>query len=404
VLRRVALLGGFVALGLQPLLAEAQAPSELWFDLEPGPHPVGFAAWYEFDETREFFATDQQPPPGRPVRIFVWFPAESEARSQPPMRWGDYLAPPLGDGASAWTTAYQDFLYTRELDTSRRQFSPLSDEHHAALLATPVAARRDVAPAPGGHPLVLHSLGLGDFQQESTVLWEYLASHGYVVAVVPQVGPSAEDSGMDFDASDLRVQAEDLEFALAQVERTGVAATDRGIGVIGHSAGGIAALLLAAEESRVAAIVGLDASFSTGDGAALLGRLDLPYTEIGAAILDARAANKTVLDRSTLERLTAADRLEIEIGGAAPPSIATHFDFQNWPLYAALVEAEDDRGSGARSIEAGRTFYLSTVRLARSFLDAHLRHDRDAAARLADPSWIPGLDPTHISIRATPGR
>ena len=394
---------GVLALAATYSTLEAQSPSELWFDLDPGPHPVGFAAWYEFDDGREFFDVGSGENPGRPVRIFLWYPAEPEAADQDAMRWGEYLERSPPDRAGSWWSQYQSFLYERELDTSRRQFSPLSDPLHARLLATEVAARLDAAPATGPHPILLHSLGLGDFQQESTVLWEYLASHGYVVAVVPQVGPAASDSGLDFEASDLQVQVSDLAFALSQVERTGVVGEGADIGVIGHSSGGIAALMLAHREPRVRAIAGLDGSFSTADGATLLAEMNFPFSEITASILDTRAALKG-LDRTAIESMVSADRFEIEIGGQAPPAIATHFDFQNWPLYAALTGVEDDRGAGARSIDTGRTFYLSAVRYTRRFFDYALRGDEEAGEILSGARALPDINPDWIETRHTPPR
>lgn len=374
--------------------AAGQAPAPLWFDLVPGPHPVGFEARYEIDTSRDFAG----PGSGRPVRVFFWYPAAPEARRQAQLTWGDYLDPAVRPSPTGLAREVGAFLLERETDTARRQFSPLDEALFERLLELPVAARDAPGWADGPHPLLLHSLGLGDFQQESTVLWEYLASHGYVVAVVPQLGPSASDAGLGFDAAHLAVQVTDLEFALGAIEAAGLPVDLSGIGVIGHSAGGMAAFMLAEREPRVTAIVGLEGSFSTADGAAILSALDYPFEELGAAILDARVALKRDLDTTALESSVKAERFVARIGGEAPPAIATHFDFQNWPLYGALLGVEDDRGAPARSLEAGREFFLAAIRITRIFLDHALRADPASLAILDGSVPLPGIDPAWIAI------
>ena len=63
-----------------------------------------------------------------------------------------------------------------------------ADARFDSLLSTNGAAARNAPPAPGKHPAVVYSLGHDMHSLENIVLWEYLASHGYVVAVTPSVG------------------------------------------------------------------------------------------------------------------------------------------------------------------------------------------------------------------------
>lgn len=378
--------------------AAAQTPSPLWFDLVPGPHPVGFEARYEIDASRDFAG----PGSGRPVRIFLWYPAAPEAADAPHLTWGDYLDPVTRPRPTGLADDYRAFLLERETDTARRQFSPLDDALFERLLELPVVAHDTSAWANGRHPLVLHSLGLGDFQQESTVLWEYLASHGYAIAVVPQLGPTVTDAGLGFDAASLEVQVADLEFALGAIETAGVPVDASRIGIIGHSAGGMAAFMLAAREPRVAAIAGLEGSFSTGDGAAVFSALEFPFEDLRASILDARVALKRDLDTTALESSVNAERFVARVGGDAPPAIATHFDFQNWPLYGAVMGVEDDRGAGARSLDAGRDFFLAVIRIARVFLDHALHGDPGALPILEGSEPLPGIAPEWIEIGRFP--
>jgi len=62
-----------------------------------------------------------------------------------------------------------------------KEFEQLNDEERAAwdaLLATPVFATQNVAPAPGKFPVVIYHAGLGGTFDDNAVVYEYLASHG----------------------------------------------------------------------------------------------------------------------------------------------------------------------------------------------------------------------------------
>lgn len=63
---------------------------------------------------------------------------------------------------------------------------PLFDK----LRSTPTAAYGNAPAAHGDFPLVLYSGGKASRADDNVELGEYLASYGYVVATVPQLGPS----------------------------------------------------------------------------------------------------------------------------------------------------------------------------------------------------------------------
>lgn len=371
-----------------------EAPDEaaLGENLESGSHAVGFRVDWLVDSSRSGPGSVEGD--GRLLRIYTWYPAV--AGTGEAMTFRDYLAPQPPEGERwATLTAYLD---ERDASTFVRQFSPASESASDRLRRTPVPAHRDATMAEGPFPLVLHSLGRNDYQLESTVLWEHLASHGYVVSVAPQLGTGNDSPTLAFEPADMELQAADLALVLNRVGEW-PAVHDGSVGVIGHSSGGIAALLLARREPRVDAIVGLDASFGTADGRELLAAMGDPQRGVDAALLDLHARAKRSRDTAVIDAMAASARHSIAFGGIAPPRIATHFDFQNWPLYAVLAGIEDDRAAGARPARWAADVFLSSVRLTRSFLDAHLRNGRG--------TWRPELtasplDSTDLRVRSRP--
>ena len=188
-----------LAMALTPPAAIGQSVTPLSPE-HRGPHRVGFTVrWIDPDST------------GRPGRLLIWYPADTGGAL---LRFGDYLAAGGSGGPTDWAAT----LTARELDTGRRQFSPASDSLWSALARLPVAARRDPLAAPGAHRLVLHLLGLGDWSLESTLLWERLASEGFIVGVVSQV-PETLEGGFPFGVATIQRQLADAERGLAALRR-----------------------------------------------------------------------------------------------------------------------------------------------------------------------------------------
>jgi dienelactone hydrolase len=161
-------------------------------------------------------------------------------------------------------------------------------------------AVRDAAPAEGSFPLVVFSHGMAGHRRQSTFLCTHLASHGYAVASADHGGSTIAD----LVTLAMRVRARelppDLEPILAGyvadrpqdmaaiIEHTASGALSwpveldlaRGVGVTGHSFGGFTAIVVAARDPRVRALVALAPAGGDGPLAAEALRrelrLDLP--------------------------------------------------------------------------------------------------------------------------------
>lgn len=243
-----------VLVGMMLALATAaRATSPLWGDLQPGPYAVGVRTIRAADDTRPALPADQQARAiagahGRPMQITVWYPAE---RGGQPLPFEAYVLSEatrvdLSDPTAARRRA------ALEAFAADMKGRGATAAQVARLLATPTAAVPEARPAPGRFPLVIYAhvepAGSG-------VTAEYLASQGYVVAVIPWKGTYAYD--LDVAASGVETQAQDIAFvksALAADTRV-----DAGnIAVVGMSFGAMGAVALAMRDPSIDAVASLD--------------------------------------------------------------------------------------------------------------------------------------------------
>jgi hypothetical protein len=253
-----------VALASAP--AAAQQPL-LWGGLKPGPHSVGYRVHVLFDHTRQYdpdYVTEAGAlliHKARPILVCLWYPAQKT--SAKPMEYRGYLELPRGD------TRLAPFL--RRLDHNLN--AVVSEEtvgkeppyrtaaESAAfgqLLATKTLAVKDATPAEGRYPAVIHHPGLGGTYEDNSVLFELLASHGYVVLSSAYPSPDAWSVRI---GSDLHCSFRDMEFLAHSARELSFADADR-LGAMGHSWGAIAVLHWAAlPESPLGAFVTLDSGF-----------------------------------------------------------------------------------------------------------------------------------------------
>lgn len=237
----------------------------LWGGLQPGPYAVGYQSCFQLDYARTYDlhypnggqATARKTP--RPILVNIWYPATA-GPSDEPLRQGDYLQIATQDAALA--------EFSRRLEASHREMScgaalgkPHSELDAAERLAferfceTPTAAFGDAPAAEGRFPLLLNHPGYGGISVDNTLLFEFLASHGYVIV------SSAYQSA---DAAELRIGHDvdrsnrDLAYLLHHMQNDPRVDMER-IGAIGCSYGAQAVLAWAAEtDPAVGAVVSLD--------------------------------------------------------------------------------------------------------------------------------------------------
>jgi Tetratricopeptide repeat len=221
--------------------------------LATGPFTTGFRLIETSDASRSFPVSETDRAAARPIRIYLWYPAQPTAAA--PMKFDDYVLLALGDFRPA----------TLPVPLAKG----LTPAALRDLRAAAVGAVRDAPAASGKFPVLVFGQGLFfESPVANFLLCEYLAAHGYVVAACPLRGTLTRL--VNISVEDVETEVRDMEFAAAEAGRLPFADSGR-TGVIGFDLGGMAGLLMAMRDLRVGAFLSLDS-----------GILDRHYTGLPA--------------------------------------------------------------------------------------------------------------------------
>jgi hypothetical protein len=248
---------------------DAQEPL-LWGSLKPGPYAVGFRSLYQFDHTRQYdpeFTTDPNRPPvhhPRPILISMWYPAQKTAT--PPIEYRRYLDVATDD-PKLKTFSERLMRYFHEViceEVVGKSPATANSAERAALerfLSTKTTAVKNAPVAKGRFPVIIYHPGLGGIPDDNSALFEYLASHGYVVL-------SSVYHSRDADTvrcgGDMKCSFRDMEFLSRYARELPFVDADQ-LGAAGHSYGAWVILAWAAEPcSSLRAAVSLDSGMEYG--------------------------------------------------------------------------------------------------------------------------------------------
>jgi dienelactone hydrolase len=287
----------------------------------------------------------------------VWYPAQRQGRHTS-TTYRDYVELALrdaapGPGGKARTTDdYAGFLRSKGLPAAGIE----------TWLRAPMAAARDAAPERGRFPVVVIAAGFGGAVHDEAVLGEFLASHGYVVAVESAPGWRGRVMRSDADVLPVaREQAGQLAALLDRVRAQAGAEASRAA-VVGFSFGARAALLLAAQRPEVRALVSLAGGIGSAEGKGWLPPDALDRSRFATPILHVYDDGDPAIppDFTLLDSLKGARRLRSRVAGLG------HFDLITLGLARARLPelGTVDPAQAARIehvLQAVRAFLKETV-------------------------------------------
>jgi pimeloyl-ACP methyl ester carboxylesterase len=341
------------------------AQSSFTFDVPYGPHPVGFRAVYQYDESRTYAPAAPAPSTSRPILTLIWYPATVLDK---PMRYREYVE---------FSVTQMNFKKTPEMiQADFREVLkslPLKEEPLAFELARVQWATRDAPALAGKFPVVIYAPSWGGGGYENTDLCELLASQGYLVLASYAAG--ADDNGMTMDRAGMDLQVGDIHFLMKYASQIAEADTAR-IAIAGYSWGGIANAFAAVDKPNVRALVFLDGAirhFAKLVEEAKLNRgasfgIPILYFSSAKQVFDKEPGRMEAGDK-VLQRLTSGKRYLLKMDRMS------HGDFGS--VFIRQIPPESYKSATPQDVSAS---YGWMSRYTLQFLDATLKGDRNAAA------------------------
>ncbi|UCC43475.1 MAG: hypothetical protein JSU65_10060 [Candidatus Zixiibacteriota bacterium] len=346
------------------LSAQEQA---LWGELEPGPYPIGFETIEKYDYTRTFrsgkdyFGNPTDDQTARQIQICIWYPA-AEPQSMTEMVYAEYAFPFPDD---------PDFIgLLSGLQTRELQFMlPIMGNDRAAVqnaMDFRLRAVRGAGHQEGTFPVIIYHPDAGSGYAENVVMCEFLASHGFIVATSPALGAATlAVAGLH----DLEACARDREFVAGQLRDYPNADGDR-VGLLGHGAGGITALVHQMRNAGVDAVATIQGAYLSPELAEVT--FENPFfrpTSMGVPMLQIFADLEGAITLDVFDSLRYCDRLSVSLSGVEPSELLVYGH-----MSAALV---DTAGTGQDA-----TGHEAACRYVANFFKAHLVGDSAAQAFL----------------------
>jgi hypothetical protein len=349
-----------------PILAVLLAATAAAQGFDPGPYAVGFTSSIALDGSRKY---EGKP---RPILLDCWYPAA--AGDRPTLRYAEYLRVPESAAHPTFPGRLEAFVRGVVIDDLfHKKEAGLTEAEASAwnrLLESPTAARRDAPHAPSRFPVVLYHPGAGGSFEENFLLFEYLAGHGYIVissafeSPLPQfIGNNMggiERSGPDFDF--MAHQAAAWPFANGSA-----------LAVMGHSAGAQNLLQwIGSSRCPARAAVSLDTTME------YYGEDFNPI--VHAALRKLRPPSIPVLLYASAQRHPRFEIFDYYLYRAPRYFAAAdglgHSDYISHGFLGRTFRKE-------ANADAVRRAYEQVCRTILDFLDASLKSDRTAGARLS---------------------
>ncbi|MEP7269693.1 MAG: tetratricopeptide repeat protein [Saprospiraceae bacterium] len=360
----------------------------LWNGLASGPYKVGFRAEWKQDYTRTWGQSElvkesySQRPFSRPVRLTMWFPAQVSSTSKQ-NKFSNYLFITATDSLSKFAESIVEW---EDIGTENKGLHGLflgNEKEYNKLLNTEVASFTNTTFIKGKlFPLIIYSLGQNDYTLENTILFEYLASYGYIVVTVPHLGMSPrKDYLLIDDALSFDTQVRDLEFSLSEMLKYPHVDAAK-IGALGMSMGSVYTLLMAGKNNNIKALAGLDGTIMGGLESFAYKYQNMPYYDscnVKVPILEIFREDHH--DLSVLSSLKFSDRYLLGI------KAMTHADFTASPLYTLSTARilPDTFGLARRTPEYAAAWYKIICENVRLFFDGALKNETAGSQQLT--SW-----------------
>ncbi|TMU54840.1 acyl-CoA thioester hydrolase/BAAT C-terminal domain-containing protein [Flagellimonas algicola] len=193
--------------------------------------------------------------PGRKLPLHIWYPSNEKAPLLPFSHFVDLITPQTESDKGMYSDSLSREIYKYQADELKGE-KAMTHRDLDTLLHLTTNSSLETKIAKGPFPLVIVPNGSSPANQ--SVLCEYLASHGYIVAGVSLKGEFAHV--VDASARGLESGVDDLQFALGQLLQLPYVNTGQ-IALVGNAIESSYCAALASRNKKIKALVSLEGGF-----------------------------------------------------------------------------------------------------------------------------------------------
>lgn len=231
---------------LSPISAQQ---SDFWINLDKGTYDVSFKVVYTKDFTRNYNQKEF-----RPIQLAIWSPTLPNIENTY-LNYENYYYHAYNPDSNIIRNTFQRGEYLDEI--KKKIFSRNNEDIVQKLLRHKTYVIQKPIPGKEKFPVIIYGASAGSDAFENTILFEYLASHGYIVISLASKGMRSRQMTINEDG--VLAQVNDMNFALNYSKKIPSADVTK-IGTIGWSWGGLADIILADKTNKISAVVNLDGS------------------------------------------------------------------------------------------------------------------------------------------------
>jgi len=218
-------------------------------DLTNGKYPVGFVHYTTVDSTRTYQIKNEfnNQFVDRPIPISMWYPATLKNKEAEQLTVLDYLQ--LLKEEEEWENLPNQFL----LDWFPYLWNTPQNQAHLSEKAT---AFTDAEFLDRKFPVIVYAPSFQASSIENFALFEFLASHGFIVISSPSRGTDTRwlEGGT---TKDMETQSNDIAFLLNEIRKYRNTDFDT-VALMGFSFGGLSSTITAMKNKNIKAVVSLD--------------------------------------------------------------------------------------------------------------------------------------------------
>ena len=361
---------------------------ELWGNLRKGIYDVGYHVAYEYDSSRTVkskYNYLNELVTGnvfRPVQISVWYPSSLSANDQT-MQYSEYII-------TRKTRFDYSLLNKKDIKNLINAFKKSVNWYNTSenknndfaelIINRETQAYKDASPYPGKFPLILFCSGGGDTPDSFDVLFEYLASHGYIIAAIPSNGMYKKSPS--YNTIDEESQTRDMELAMLFMHKF-VNADINNVCSMGYSYGGIVNVLFALRNFDIKTVLCLDGSICLIDRDRAV--KNLAYfnpTNLRVPFMNLTGKQTPDHDFTFYNSLKYSDAYLLHFNNLV------HYEFKSVPIIRNFENFKSDENSNISSIKYDNEIAYEYIL---KFLDSYMKNDSESELFIQNKPELNGI-------------